>query len=405
MGKEFRRGHYLKSVAFGKRTIKDGEAAVIWNRRGVCKEVIGPSLKRLWFSNIKFLDQFTAAPGQYLVISYKDGRKEHVAGPSTLYHNPVKYTNIEVKSSIPIISKHHCVRVIQHATGEKLSMQGRIVVGPAKFVPHVDEEIVPFQWISLDNTLSNLVDVSLDKRTVQYIGRQRLSAQIHTSTSDNLKCTVDLSMGFYIDNIEVALTFKDPLLALWEALQSDVAAITLQYSGEEIFNRSNSHLFTKLEEFKSLNKMAKEAAIVLTDIQRQGVAEPTEIRRAREAQIRSETEHAIAIASTEKKNAVAEAQLTASASREKREHELAAKLQENKIALEARQHETRVRQLQEENSVIVDFLKQLNNLGVDLTKYLVGKEDRPGVSEVDGVVTKASLKTSESERRSSKSLV
>ena len=35
MGITFRSGGYIKHVRFGGRTIKDGEAAAIWNRNGM----------------------------------------------------------------------------------------------------------------------------------------------------------------------------------------------------------------------------------------------------------------------------------------------------------------------------------------------------------------------------------
>jgi hypothetical protein len=44
MGLTFRSGTYRRHVNVGKRTIKDGEAALIWSRNGVAREIKGPAL-------------------------------------------------------------------------------------------------------------------------------------------------------------------------------------------------------------------------------------------------------------------------------------------------------------------------------------------------------------------------
>lgn len=99
MGLDFRGGNYKRYVRFGKRTIKQGEgssphtdcllfksseyvssnnlslsalstAAAVWNMSGVQTEIVGPKLVRLFYSNIRFLDRYSAKSEQYLVVSY-----------------------------------------------------------------------------------------------------------------------------------------------------------------------------------------------------------------------------------------------------------------------------------------------------------------------------------------------
>ena len=42
MGLDFRGGNYRRYIRFGKRTIKQGEAAAVWNMNGTQTEIIGP---------------------------------------------------------------------------------------------------------------------------------------------------------------------------------------------------------------------------------------------------------------------------------------------------------------------------------------------------------------------------
>ena len=100
MGIDFRDARYRRFVTLGKRTVKDGECMVVWNRKGAARVVVGPRLERLWCSQIRFLDRFTASPEQYLCVRHKSGRVEHVRGPALLYENPVDHDDVEVCDAI-----------------------------------------------------------------------------------------------------------------------------------------------------------------------------------------------------------------------------------------------------------------------------------------------------------------
>ena len=100
MGIDFRDARYRRFVTLGKRTVKDGECMVVWDRKGAARVVVGPRLERLWCSQIRFLDRFTASPEQYLCVRHKSGRVEHVRGPALLYENPVEHDGVEVKDAI-----------------------------------------------------------------------------------------------------------------------------------------------------------------------------------------------------------------------------------------------------------------------------------------------------------------
>ena len=97
MGVTFRYGNYRKKVTFGKRTVKEGEAAAIWDLWGRHRLVIGPSRERLFFSTLCFLNRHVALPHQYLRVYHRSGSVEHVRGPVALFEDPVLYDKIEVR--------------------------------------------------------------------------------------------------------------------------------------------------------------------------------------------------------------------------------------------------------------------------------------------------------------------
>ena len=85
MGVTFRFGTHPKFVYFGGRTVKDGEAIAIWNREGKHKQIIGPRRVQLFCSTIRFLSFHKAESHQYLCISRRNGRVDHIKGPATIY--------------------------------------------------------------------------------------------------------------------------------------------------------------------------------------------------------------------------------------------------------------------------------------------------------------------------------
>ncbi len=71
--KPFRDGSYCKRIWVGKRTVKQGECAAIWDDKGTCTLVEGP--RRVWtvFSTVRFLTFHRAGKNEYIVVDYKNG--------------------------------------------------------------------------------------------------------------------------------------------------------------------------------------------------------------------------------------------------------------------------------------------------------------------------------------------
>merc|ERR1719267_150801 len=85
----FRDGKYHKVVKIGKRRVKDGECCAVWNSQGQVRNVVGPKREWIWMSDVRFLDRFVANQDQYLVVCFRDGRKEHIRGPASFFLDPV----------------------------------------------------------------------------------------------------------------------------------------------------------------------------------------------------------------------------------------------------------------------------------------------------------------------------
>lgn len=119
MGRDFRDSRYYRYCWIGKRTIKEGEACVVWNRKGAHRVVRGPYLKRMFFTSIRFMDRYTCNDKEYLEVCFRDGHTEHVKGPVSLFCNFVKHKSVNVRPAIELKSPVECLVVNYHTSEAK----------------------------------------------------------------------------------------------------------------------------------------------------------------------------------------------------------------------------------------------------------------------------------------------
>lgn len=100
--KLFRTADYHKTTTLGKRRVKDGECCAIWDSSGNVRNVLGPKLEYIYCSDVRFLDRFVADQNEYLVVSYKNGRKEHLRGPASLFLDPVTHKKVTVEKAVSL---------------------------------------------------------------------------------------------------------------------------------------------------------------------------------------------------------------------------------------------------------------------------------------------------------------
>ena len=118
MGFTFREGSYQRRVYFGKRTIKRGECAMVWYLNGRCEKIVGPKLKRLWFSTIRFCTRYTANERQFLIVNFKDGHTEYIPGPTTIFKDHLLHKDISVKNALTV-NRGEAVTVVVYKNDTK----------------------------------------------------------------------------------------------------------------------------------------------------------------------------------------------------------------------------------------------------------------------------------------------
>lgn len=263
MGLGYRFGNYRRHVYFGKRTVKEGEACVVWSFNGTARQVLGPSLERLCFSTVAFLDRHVALPHQYLRVFHRSGCIEHVRGPVAMFQSPVRHTKIEVCDAITLTTHSESIVVfretasadVAHAVPDleeqraaaapppprttKKALELDVVVGgaavppggvrrlivqgPAVFVPAVRDVVQSFEWSE---------DPS---KHVLKTCPTRLALRNSVRTRDGAEFEVSHDLRVALRDVPACLdAASDPLLELKAAFAADLAAFGAGIHSDEL---------------------------------------------------------------------------------------------------------------------------------------------------------------------------
>lgn len=426
MGVTFRTGTYLKHVICGGRTIKDGEAAAIWNRNGVHEQIIGPKRVFLFSSTIRFLDRYRAESHEYLRVAYLDGRVEHIHGPASIYMNVAYHSSISVHSGIQLKTCKECILVQSNPVvkdDSTYSMEGyttiegshdssmdeigelknadvkeisnttkgqmndgdmRIIYGPFLYIPKPTEQIHSFLWPTLDKKQFHILSTS---------DQSWKNIKLSISTSDGYSFTVSLIIDYSIISISKIVSCLDPIAAMYNALQADSQRLGETFSGDML--RSAKHqkgiidTLTTLQTFPNLCVTTERSGIDVKSIYiteltlcdtlsrqldqeqqlsanvRSELAEKSQRRQIHELEIQDE-----------RKRIEEESKLKSMAS--SINDQLEQELHAQKVAAFDRNAELRKQEMEAEVSLLkvkddqmLNVLERMKDLNIDLTKVMI----------------------------------
>lgn len=343
MGVTFRSGNYVRFVRLGGRTIKDGEAAMIWNSQGISRLVVGPQRVTLWYSTVRFLDRYKAEAHQYLKLRYRDGRVEHLHGPISMYINPAVHDAIEVKKGVQLETKDDCIVLFSRSEASKDSSKDKLqaserqyVYGPRVHFPVHGEVVHTFQWKTPSHDVSKPLGVDdEDKRvTFQVLSTSKTffwKTKMTMLSLDSRHVPVELCISYQIASIEKCVQSQDPFQSLEPALLHDGNRCGLTEAGIRKSELSEAS-------FPSFCDAMAKVGFRLLKIQVLGTKESIESRKVADKLAKKESERTVD-------------QL----------------VQETKTA----------------NTHRLEYLKGLQDLGVDLTQVLVASAGQVSF-EVDG---------------------
>jgi len=386
MGRDFRDGRYKRYVKIGKRTVKDGEAAVIWNMDGVSHEVVGPRLVRMFYSNVQFLTRHIATRDEYLVVNHRDGGTEHLLGPRSMFENPVRHLNITVVPCLYLESAAHKLVVYTEnvrqravtAQGDgiefvekagKEGMEQSVISGPKKVMPEVNQTVHKFKWERGANTFS-ILDTS----------EQQWAQAVELMSADSIRMTATLVFSVVCESVEKMLLSKDPFAELSNALNADLSAYGSKLTWGEMQKNFREDV-CRQETLPQFYTRGEAIGMRVQNVLLKGLEADTQILRTIQAKLDAETkfEQNRTLALERQKMEVAQMEQLQKMEKNKLEaqnqliesqQQLARKEKEHALLMSKDEHNAEAFERERRNKETLDFLKEMKTMGVNLDTFL-----------------------------------
>ena len=251
MGITFRDGSYFRFVRCGRRTIKHGEAAAVWNSNGRHRLIVGPDRVLLFNSTIRFLTHFNAKTNQYLKVSYRSGSVDHIPGPVSMHLDPTFHDDICVQDGIELKEKDviFVSSLLQSSSSskkksEKISSDDdvrtknisdrsmmlktglSIVDGPTIFIPGADDVVETLEWNILPDKILKGEEVPKSQLQVLKLNTYMTwGVQIEIGSAP-VRGYVTVLVKYKIDDIEKVAKRRDPHAVLIAGLLADAQELS-----------------------------------------------------------------------------------------------------------------------------------------------------------------------------------
>ena len=425
MGITFRSSEYIRHVMCRGRTIKDGEAAAIWNSKGVHTQIIGP--RRVWLINstIRFLKRYKAESHQYIKVSHRDGRVEHVRGPVTLYLNPAYHDQVVVHNGFRLCSASESLIVFTNheaapspnslgvatksadgdfdlkipAKVEKAvllpttlsdSNSQRIIRGPTLFFTNPNQFVHTFSWSDLTTPptsgevpkklfqiLHTSTTLALDRLNIPTMDGYSFDAMLLL----DIKCAADDDRLF--ENRDPMEGVRHGLLADAQQLGATIRADVDDGNDEIMTKLSSLDSYPRLVTAASRCGLVVEAVRVTSVVPCQNLRDRTDGERRLAAENRAQTTRQeqrtrMKVLEREEKRREEEEEVEARKKRmlaeddlDRESHELRRAALERKLALERREAEGENEiQFTKEERVLEFLTRMKNDMDVDMTKLM-----------------------------------
>jgi len=382
-------------MLYGIRTILAGDRLALWNQQGEVRLVDGPRRLWLWRETTQRVERHTAREGEYLIVTHRDGRVEHLPGPVMLWQHPVEHRSVQLAEAIAI-SAHEAVVV--YGRDDEV-VRRRVVRGPAQFVPRSGEWLHQFSWHGADpKHLTRKIPQALQFERLRVIPDQMYIEVESVRTADDALIAVRFMLFFELADIEVMLDqTHDPVADLVNALTADVIEFAATRTFEA-FKADTERLnllttFTQLEgratrigyrigkvvyrgytaneQLQSMHDRAIEARTRLrleseTETQAQELADLRLTRERdrivqRQAMEQDAARHTASLEKLQEEERIARHRLAADASRAERDAD----------------HQQRLGQRQELDQQKQTFATGMREAGVDMTRWLVARYQHP----------------------------
>lgn len=377
-------------------TIRQGNRVAIWNKSGRVRYVDGP--KRLWLfrETIEHLGRFSAEADAYLVVRYRSGVARHLRGPVDLWFDPVEHESITVEPLVPVDANE---AMVIYKRGERGQVTRRVLRGPAQYMPEPDEWLHGFVWHGADpKHPRRKVPYALRFTKLRVIPDQTYFDVQEVRTADDALLTVQVMIFFELADIERMLDqTHDPIADFINAVTADVIDFAAARPFE-VFKRDTERL-NDLASYPNLTGRAERIGYRINKVAYRGYEANPKLQAMHDnaietrtaLQLESETERqAQELADLKLARESDRAKQRQAMERDKTEHEqrlrqlshsqlLSEQEAEHRQSVEQKREAGQVEldQLRARNEERAGFLRSMQGMQVDLTRYLVAQYRNP----------------------------
>jgi hypothetical protein len=372
-------------------TVEEGQRVLMRKSNGTMELIVGPKRVVQWNRTFKILQHFTANPDHFLIVRYRDGRQEHLAGPAEIWLDPRVHESITRQDALQLAAKEAVV--VYSKSPDARAVSRRIVYGPTLFVPQPGEWLHTFSWHASKGGSQGTAKIAhaLVFQKLWLLPDQMYHDVTDVRTADDAVLTIRLMIFFELIDLERMLdTTHDPIGDFVNAATSDVVGFTGQYDFES-FKRHTNRL-NDLDTYAQLTGRATQCGYRINKVVFRGYGAADALQQmhdqAIQARTRLQLDRATEQQTQDLENYKLECQLARAGKRRteqadeiRHDLELAQKKEEAEIRRrEARQasirgikrldEEWRLEMQKEQNTEQQAHLRALRELGVDLTAYL-----------------------------------
>jgi hypothetical protein len=360
----------------------------------------------LWSGRIEPLKPFVAGPAQYLVIRHRDGRVVHKRGPAVEWLDSVEHAEISIADAVSLNANEALV-VYRQTEGK---VQRRVVRGPEMFVPGALEWLHEFHWHGADpRDPRKKIPSALNFRKLRVIPDQMYFDVDSVRTADDALLVVKLMIFFELIDIEVMLDqTHDPVADFINAVTADVIDFAAGLKFEQFKERTEK--LNVRETYPQLAQRAGRIGYRINKVDYRGYEATSKLQAMHDGAIETRTRLKLEAETETQAQELADLKLAREQERVKRKQEMEREETEHQTRVkrlahdeqlrqQQAEHESRLRQKQAESEMVIAtekqsgelklqqreaayqqrlaFLKSVQELQVDMTRYLVARHERP----------------------------
>lgn len=378
-------------------SVREGERVLVTDPEGAVRQVAGPMRFWRWRCRVELMAHHVAHPGEFLIVCFRDGRQEHLAGPAHVWFDPTQHASIEKEDVLQIGAKEAIVVYSKDDPGSTGSITGgitrRLIHGPATFMPAPGEWLHTFAWHGTRGGQGGYHKVpnGLIFQKIWLMPDQMYHDVSDVRTADDAVLTVRLMIFFVLEDLPRMLeTSHDPIGDFINAATSDVIAFTGRHSFDNF--KKNIQKLNELETYDQLLARALQCGYRITKIVYRGYGAPESLQNMHDEAIESRTRLQLERATREQAQDLEDFTLERALARNARQREEADQRREADLRDRlGRREAARAEELadaQQAATLSVHLaeveekrLAGLRELGVDLTTYLCNR--RIKISGVD----------------------